>query len=210
MRAIRQGRAVKVFSMIALDVETSGLDPERDSILSIGALDTDEPSNRFYGECQVWTGAHVNDEALAINGFSREAIVDSEKMTEAELIEVFNEWALALPKNRTIVGQNSSFDRDFVQAACRRAGVEFPFAHRTIDIHSLVWLHMTQRGIVPPMYHQHSGINLTVALEYCGLPPEAKPHNALNGALAHAEVFSRIAYTKKILSEYLSYEIPYA
>jgi DNA polymerase III epsilon subunit-like protein len=193
--------------MIALDVETSGLDPERYSILSIGAIDTDEPTNRFYGECQIWEGAHVSSEALAINGYSRESAIDSNKKTEAEFISEFVAWATRA-KDTTIVGQNSSFDRDFVQSACRRAGIGFPFAHRTIDIHTLVWFHMIEHGVTPPMYKGHSGINLTAALEYCGLPPEEKPHNALNGAFAHAEVFSRIAYNKKMLAEYFSYEIP--
>jgi DNA polymerase III epsilon subunit-like protein len=195
--------------MIALDIESSGLDPERNSILSIGALDTDEPTNQFYDECRVWEGAHVSDEALAINGFTQEEATDSSRKSEAELIKAFLAWALDRPKDRTIVGQNSSFDRDFAQAACARAGVEFPFAHRTIDTHSLVWLHMVQAGITPPMRNLHTGINLTEALAYCGLPPELKPHNALNGAFAHAEVFARIAYNKKMLPEYVSYEIPW-
>jgi DNA polymerase-3 subunit epsilon len=195
--------------MIALDVETSGLDPERNSILSIGALDTDEPTNQFYDECYVWDGAQVSGEALVINGFTKAEAMDSSRKSESELIGAFIAWVLDRPKDRTIVGQNSSFDRDFVRSACRRAGLEFPFAHRTIDIHSLVWLHMIQRGVVPPMRNQYSNISLTTALEYCGLPPEQKPHNALNGAFAHAEVFARIAYTKKILPEYLSYEIPW-
>jgi DNA polymerase III epsilon subunit-like protein len=195
--------------MIALDVETSGLDPERYSILSIGAIDTDEPTNQFYDECQIWEGAHVSSEALAVNGFSREDVIDSNKKTEGELIAAFVAWTLAQPKDTTIVGQNSSFDRDFAQSACRRAGIEFPFAHRTIDIHSLVWYHMILHDVTPPQYKGHSGINLTTALEYCGLPAETKPHNALNGAFAHAEVFSRIAYNKKMLPEYFSYEIPW-
>ena len=180
--------------MISLDIETSGLDPERTSILSIGALDTEEPTNQFYGECRIWDGADITDEALLINGFTREQATDSSKQSEAEL--------------------NSSFDRDFSKAACMRAGITFPFAHRTIDTHSLVWLHMTEHNIIPATYvgslgYEISAINLVAALEYCGLPPEEKPHNALNGAFAHAEVFSRIAYNKKILPQYFSYEIPW-
>jgi DNA polymerase III epsilon subunit-like protein len=207
--------------MIALDIESSGLDPERTSILSIGALDTDEPANQFYGECRIWGPdaqgqfATINDEALAINGFTQEGAVDANKKTEAQLVTAFIEWLATTSINKTIVGQNSSFDRDFMRAACRRAGAEFPFAHRTIDTHSLVWLHMIQHGIEPPTYEskttgvQQSGISLTIALEYCGLPAEEKPHNALNGAFAHAEVFSRIAFNKKSLPQYSSYEIPW-
>jgi DNA polymerase III epsilon subunit-like protein len=195
--------------MIALDIESSGLDPEQNSILSIGALDTDEPTNQFYDECRAWEGAQLSEEALGICGFSKEESVDSNKKSEAELIKAFVAWVMDRPSNRTIVGQNSSFDRDFAQAACRRAEIQFPFAHRTLDTHSLVWLHMVLRGKEPPMINGHSGIDLTFALEYCGLPPEEKPHNALNGAFAHAEVFSRIAYTKKTLPQYESFEIPF-
>ena len=195
--------------MISLDIESTGLDSERNSIVSIGALDTDNPTNQFYGECQVWDGAIITDEALAINGFSREETTNSAKKTEAQLITEFVAWVLKDISNKTIVGQNSSFDRDFAREACRRAGVEFPFAHRTLDTHSLVWMHMVNHGVTPPTHNQRSGINLTIALNYCGLPEEQKPHNALNGAFAHAEVFSRVAYNKKMLPQYSSYEIPW-
>ena len=195
--------------MIALDIESTGLDPERNSILSIGALDTENPTNQFYGECRAWDGAIVTEEALAINGFSHEEATDPKKKTEGELIQEFVAWVHAGIADTTIVGQNSSFDRDFTKAACRRAGIESPFAHRTLDTHSLVWLHMLEHGVTPLVVNGRSAINLTAALAYCGLPEEQKPHNALNGAFAHAEVFSRIAYNKKILPQYLSYEIPW-
>jgi DNA polymerase III epsilon subunit-like protein len=195
--------------MIALDIETSGVDPQKNSILSLGALDTDEPTNQFYDECRVGEGLHINDESLAINGFSREEATDVSKKTEAELLQAFFAWALDRPKNRTIVGQNTSFDTGFLQAASKRAGIEFPLAHRTLDTHALVWLHMTLYGIEPPMMHEHSALNLTAALAYCGLPPEPKPHNALTGAFVHAEIFSRIAYNKKMIPEFFEYEIPF-
>ena len=147
--------------MIALDIETSGLDPERTSILSIGALDTDNPNDQFYGECQVWNGAEITDEALAINGFTKNQATDSTKKTAGELITEFVSWVTkvsgdGVSRDTTIVGQNSSFDRDFARSACRRARAKFPFGHRTIDTHSLVWLHMIQKGIVPPIKYGSS------------------------------------------------------
>lgn len=195
--------------MIALDVETTGLDPFSCSILSIGAVDTDEPTNQFYDECKVWDGAHITDEALAINGFSREEVVGGERKSEAELIRAFVAWATDRVENRTFIAQNVSFDHDFVRAACKRAGVEFPFSKRTIDIHSITWLHMTKGEIPPPVGNHHSLINLDFALRYCGIPEEPRPHNALTGALSHAEVFSRIAYTRKLLPEFRTFDIPW-
>jgi DNA polymerase III epsilon subunit-like protein len=195
--------------MIALDVEMSGLDAEKHSVLSIGALDFDNPENRFYGECRAWDGAIIEDEALAVNGFTREEAADPAKQSEADLLRAFIAWATDGPQERTFAGQNVAFDRLVLEAAARRAGLEFSFAHRVIDAHTLCWMHMVERGIEPPVEKHHSAINLTAALAYCGLPSEPKPHNALTGALCHAEVVARVAYTKKLLPEFSVYDIPW-
>ena len=195
--------------MIVLDVEASGLNPKADSIVSIGALDSENQANRFYGECRVWDGAHVHEEALAINGFTKESLTDTSKQTEAELVRAFVTWALEIQGDRTLAAQNVSFDFSFVESACDRAGIHFPFAKRTLDVHSLVWMHMTVNGVTPPLLNNHSSISLDSALTYCGLPGEAKPHNALTGALAHAEVISRVAYNKLLLPEYSTLPIPW-
>lgn len=197
--------------MISLDVESSGLDPRTASIVSIGAIDTDEPMNQFYDECRVWDGAEINDDALAVNGFTRKEI-DSQaegKKSEAELIQAFVAWATDRPQNRTLLAQNVPFDLGFVQQACKRAGIEFPFAHRALDLHTLCWMHMTLQGIEPPTAKHRTAINLTAVLQYCGLPEEPKPHNALTGALCHAEAFSRMAYTKKLLPDFEPFDIPW-
>ena len=49
--------------MIIIDVEASGTEHDKHSIVSLGAIDFDNPENRFYRECKVWTGAHIMDEA---------------------------------------------------------------------------------------------------------------------------------------------------
>lgn len=195
--------------MIVLDVEASGLNPKADSIVSIGALDSENQTNRFYGECRVWNGAHIHEEALAINGFTKESLTEGTKQTEAELVRAFVAWALSIQTDRTLAAQNVSFDFSFVEAACNRAEIHFPFAKRTLDVHSLVWMHMAVSNVEPPLLHSHSAISLDSALAYCGLPSEAKPHNALSGALAHAEVISRVAYNKLLLPEYSTFPIPW-
>lgn len=195
--------------MIALDIESSGLDPHTYSILSIGAVDTDNPSNQFYDECRPWDGAELSDEALAINGFKREELQSYEKKTEAELVRDFIAWAMDRPGNRTLVAQTPGFDAGFLRAAVERAGLEYPFAARTIDTHTLCWLHMTMRGVEPPQNKQHSELSLDAVLAYCGIPAEPKPHNALTGALSHAEAFARIAYTKKLLPDFEPYDLPW-
>ena len=53
--------------MIVTDIETTGTNPDKHSILSIGAVDMNSPDNRFYAECKIWEGAHIDQTALEIN-----------------------------------------------------------------------------------------------------------------------------------------------
>ncbi len=196
--------------MLVLDIEASGIDYNKHSIVSIGALDFDNPDNRFYAECKVWDGAHISDEALEVNGFSKEEVTDENKMTETELVRNFLQWSNTV-RERTFAGQNVSFDRDFVKAACERAKFNYEFAYRTIDSHSLCWMHIIKRGEKPPIdeKHKRSALNLDAVLNYTGIPEEPKPHNALTGALSHAEVISRLLYDKKLLPEFQQFDIPW-
>lgn len=197
--------------MLVVDVEASGVDAGKNSIVSVGALDLSNPANQLYEECRVWDGAHIEEGALEVNGFSRAEITDAGKQSEADLVHKFIDWALKLD-DRTFAGQNVSFDRDFLQAAARRAGhTDWPFAHRTIDTHTLCWMHMVKRGVTPPLdpAHKRSALNLDAVLVYCGIPEEPEPHNALTGAKSHAEVISRLLYDKKLLPEFEKYAIPW-
>jgi DNA polymerase III epsilon subunit-like protein len=173
-------------------------------------LDFNNPDNRFYGECQIWEGAHVMEGALKVNGFTLEEITDTTKPTEGELITSFMAWSASL-LNRTLAGQNVSFDRDMTRAAALRAGINWNLAYRTIDSHSLCWMHMVKAGQQPPIdtEHRRSALNLDAVLNYCGIPDEPDPHNALTGAMCHAEVISRLLYNKPLLPEFHHFAIPW-
>lgn len=196
--------------MIVVDVETTGVVPHKHSIVAIGALDPEKPEWRFYKECRIWEGAHVSDESLEINGFTLEQITDPAKETEGEVARAFLEWSQHMG-DRTLAGQNVSFDRDFLRLACMREGLSWDLAHRTIDTHTLCFMHMIKRGVVPPIdpEHRRSALNLDAILIYCGIAEEPKPHNALTGALSHAEVIWRLLYGKPLLPEFSEYPLPW-
>lgn len=195
--------------MVVVDVEASGTDYHKHSIVSIGALDFDNPANQFYGECRIWDGAHIMEEALAVHGFTSKELTDPSKQSEAQLARGFIAWALEV-QERTLAGQNVSFDRDFIKAAAERAGhTDWPFAYRTLDTHSLAYMHMIKKGLTPPVAHQRSALDLDAVLNYCGIPSEPMPHNAMTGALSHAEVIARLLYDKKLLPEFSQFEIPW-
>ncbi len=196
--------------MIAIDIEASGTNPNTHSIISIGAVDLNDKDKRFYGECRIWDGAHISEEATAIHGQTDEEITDTKKQTEGELVEKFMRWIDSC-EDRTLVGQNVSFDRDFIKHACARIHLECSLAHRIIDTHSLCYMHIIKRGLVPPFdeIKRHSALNLDAVLQYCGIPEEPKPHNALTGAISHAEVAHRLLYDKKFLPEFDKFEMPW-
>lgn len=196
--------------MLIIDVEASGTEYSKHSIVSLGAVDFDNPENRFYGECRIWDGAHIMEEALAVCGFSEAEINDPTKMTEGELVIQFLEWSMSIA-DRTLTGQNVSFDRDFVKAAAARAGLPWDLAYRTIDTHTLCWMHIIKSGNKPPIDPQRkrSALDLDAVLNYCGIPEEPQPHNALTGALSHTEVTSRLLYDKKLLPEFEQFDIPW-
>lgn len=197
--------------MLVTDCEMTGLEPTLHSILSVGAVDLDNPSRQLYEECRMWDGAKVEDEALAVNGFTLAQATDPQKQSEAELVQKFIAFADGMP-DTTIAGQNVFTDTYFLQAAAKRAGhTAWPFAHRILDIHSLAWEHMVKRGLTPPVdaTKRHSALNLDATLQYCGIPEEPKPHNALTGAKCNAEVISRLLYDKKLLPEFEQYDIPW-
>ena len=195
--------------MLVVDVEASGTEAHKHSIVSVGAIDFANPSNRFYEECRIWDGAHVMPEALAVCGFTDSEIRDPKKQSEADLIRAFLHWSDSFAE-RTLAGQNVSFDRDFLKYAAERAGhTEWPFAYRTIDTHTLCYMHMINKGIQPPVANKRSALDLDAVLIYCGIPEEPMPHKALTGALSHAEVISRLLYGRKLLPEFAQYEIPW-
>jgi DNA polymerase III epsilon subunit-like protein len=196
--------------MISIDVEASGTNYEKHSIVSLGAVDLSDPSRRFYGECRIWDGAHIMEEALKVNGYTEAEITDANKQSEAELVRAFLEWTQHM-SDRTLVGQNISFDRDMVKAACDRADLAYDLAYRTIDTHTLCYMHIIKSGLPAPIDvdHRRSSLNLDAVLNYCGIPDEPEPHNALTGALSHAEVASRLLFDKKLLPEFSHFEIPW-
>ncbi|MFT5849532.1 MAG: DNA polymerase III epsilon subunit-like protein [Patiriisocius sp.] len=196
--------------MLIVDIEASGVNYQKHSIVSIGAVDFNNPNNRFYEECKIWEGAHVMDGALEVNGFTEAEITDSKKQTEAEITAKFLEWSKQFI-DRTLTGQNISFDRDFLRAAAGRAHLNWDLAYRTIDTHSLCWMHIVKSGKTPPVdpVRHRSNLDLDAVLNYCGIPEEPHPHNALTGALCHAEVTSRLLYGQKLLPEFEKYKIPF-
>lgn len=193
--------------MIVVDVETTGVNPWKHSLVSIGAVDFSNPKNQFYGECRIWDGALTMNESLAINGFSESDIRDTKKMPEYELVQSFFEW-MRTSSSDVIAGMNPSFDRDFLKAAAQRAHLKYPFGHRTVDLHSLCYGHRLKIARAQGEKTPRNIFSTDTCFSLLGLPAEPSPHHALIGAKMEAEGFSRLIFKKPLFEDYEVYALP--
>src|SRR5580700_7173761 len=126
--------------MIVFDMEMSGLDVAKNSILSIGAVDFANPNNRFYEECKIRRYAKADPDAMAVNGFTLKSIRDKKKISEEQMVNDFCKW-MENVKDRTIGGHNVQFDMRFLKHAFYIYDIDFKIGSRCIDTYALVYIH---------------------------------------------------------------------
>ena len=194
--------------MIVVDIEASGIDPAKHSLLSIGALELESPTNHFYGECKVWDGADIMDDALEVNGFTREEITDPTKQSLEILMISFLEWAQSCNEH-TLAGHAFAFDWYFLRTSAERYHLDWRLPKRTIDTHSLAYMHMVKQGIKPPIEKARSAISLRYIREYVGIPEILHAHNAMDDAKYTAEIISRLLYDRSLLEDFKEYPLPW-
>ena len=193
--------------MIILDIETSGLNPDKASIVSIGVIDFLDPNQTFYGESRIFHGAEINPQSLKVIGMTIEQITDSSRQSVDDLLKKFLNWLVERP-NQTIAGQNVHWDLDFMRKQCTRSGIDFRFGHRIIDLHTIAYTKFLELGREIPLKYNRTDINLDDILTFAGLNQRLGSHNALEDAKLEAECFSRIIYGKNLLLEYNTFPIP--
>jgi DNA polymerase III epsilon subunit-like protein len=210
--------------MIVVDVETCGLDPKKNSIVAVGALEYERPENQFYIEHRIWDGADIDDGALKVNGFTRQQLVDPSRTSHDDAIRQFLAWAQGCG-DRMLAGTNvKSFDLPFLQESIRRAGyADLPnkygqlrpyadtlFGYHADDAPTIVrstYRQLAHQGIAVPSEFGRIG-SLNKALEFVGIPREPDPHNALTGAKMAAEVICRCERGTPFFKEHAVYPLP--
>lgn len=163
-------------NFIVLDIETTGLDAKLNGMVSLGAVDF-KTSDVFYGECHVDESTIIDDFAMGVNGFTIAQIREF-KDSSYDLYTKFLKWSNG---RATLLGgqQVGSFDILFLKEIHKLLpkDIKWPFGHRSLDLHSVAF---AKSG---------KSLSLDGILEYVGLKPEPKPHNALVGATLEREAF---------------------
>jgi len=192
--------------MIVVDVETTGLNPYKNSLVSVAALDFNNPKNTFYVECRVDHDAEIEFEALKVNGMSVNQIRDFSRPSVEQTLRQFIEWTKSCT-NLTFAGENPATDKEFLRVACEKHGIAWNFGYRTVDLHSLAYAELLKKGIELNADNKLSNLSLSTTLQMLGLPEQPKPHNSLTDAKMEAEAISRIVYKKNLLPEFSDYVV---
>jgi DNA polymerase III epsilon subunit-like protein len=185
--------------MIVVDVETTGLDHDACGIISIGAVDYARPEIVFYGECDPFEFAVIEESALVVNGTLRYTF--GNRGPETVLLSDFYKWSKD-KECKVLIGFNvGQFDSQFLKSGFSRVGLPWIYGHRVIDLHSLYV------AIRDPSLKERGFCQDDIAKDV-GLPKEPHPHNALTGAKWAAEVFHRLRYGDSLISDFNHYSFP--
>lgn len=168
-------------NVIALDVETGGLNPLRHSLLEVALVARDHELKILIAEPYPV----AEQEALLVNGLSLE-LCEREGLSPPAAVDEIEEF-LAVHKCPVLVGHNIAFDLAFLRRLYHMAQRPVPkcFA-RTLDTHTLLWV-LAWLGAIKPEACTSSG-----AFEAFDVEMTGPRHTALVDARATLDLFERM------------------
>jgi len=168
----------------ALDLETTGLRPDRDEILSVGMVPIREGVIR-YGERFHSYVRPPDREGLSTEGIRAHHLVPADYADAPRVAQVVPEVERRLREGVLLV-HHAPLDVTFLKTAFERSGAAWPAPVVLDTIDLVLKLHHRQHRFSPHPPRPRTG--LTDAREAAGLPPYPS-HDALSDALATAELF---------------------
>lgn len=170
----------------SVDVETSGPIPGEYSLLSIGAclIRLDEAQSEETFSCRLKPLSNKADPAaLSITGLSLDELARNGK-APAQAMEDFADWVARTTGDATpvFVGFNAAFDWSFINYYFHHFLGRNPFGFAALDIKSLYM------GFTGCSWRDTRSSEVVKALQ----PQLHGNHNALDDALAQAELFQLI------------------
>jgi DNA polymerase-3 subunit epsilon len=129
---------VEQVRFVALDTETTGLDPKRDRVITIGAVGIKDGEIDLADSFEVMVKIEYNQSSVTVHGVTRDEARDA--MDEREALEDF----LGYLGDGVIVGHHIGFDIEILNSACHRH-FEVTLLNRRIDTMDLT-LHLSDDG----------------------------------------------------------------
>lgn len=117
--------------IVAIDIETTGLDCTQNSIISISAVRKVSKEYKTFNR-YIKISTSIPENIVKLTGITDTLLVNE----GVELIDGLKDLISFLGKS-IVVGYNVRFDFDFLHAACKQAGLDSP-ANRVVDLAMLV------------------------------------------------------------------------
>ncbi|UBI05906.1 3'-5' exonuclease [Corynebacterium falsenii] len=171
--------------MLAVDVETTGLNPAKDRILSIGWVPIDGRVITLGGAAYHVVKPESGDGSVG-HSATIHGLTDDDVATGRPLSDVLGELLAALA-GRAMLVHYEPIEREFLTAACRKlygSGLKVP----TVDTLEIERRHMERMATFP----RGEDLRLPRIRQRYGLPAYGS-HNALGDALATAELYLVLA-----------------
>ncbi len=167
---------------VVLDTETTGLDPRRDRIITIGAIAVREGDILLDDTFEVMCRLDYNRSSVTVHGITRDETRDA--IDEPEALLLF----LAYLRDGVIAGHHIGHDMEALNTAClRHFGVAL--RNRSLDTMDLA-LRIHDAGGFGGMA-MAQGFSLDALCEMFGIPPHDR-HTAGGDAFVTAQVFQRL------------------
>ena len=176
------GRNTRGEVYISVDIETAGPVPGEYSMVALGACLVDNPTEQFYIELKP-----INDnsipEALKVSGLTFEQLT-AMGINPTEAMSSFQIWVQRVTNNQraVFVGFNASFDWSFVNWYFHVFLGKNPFGIGALDIKSYYM------GLSGCLWKETTSSQLPLSFQ----PSHRQSHNALDDAIAQAEIFKKL------------------
>jgi DNA polymerase-3 subunit epsilon len=170
----------------SLDLETGGLDPRQDPILSVGMVPIREGGIRL-GE--AWSTLVRLEGTMEIDPSSIRAhhLLPGDVRQAPLIREVLGEVDRRLREGALLVHQ-AALDVAFLRGAYRRAGMRWPDPPVVDTVALLLKAAKRARFLDPDAPENEPELNLALARRHLGLP-DYGAHDALTDAVSAAELF---------------------
>ena len=165
--------------MVALDLETSGLNPRSDAIVSIGWVEFDVRGIDLASSRHllVHSAASLTEESVVIHGITDDVTAGGLPLARA-LPPLLHAVA-----GKVLVAHHAELDVGFIAEACRRLW-GMPWVVPVIDTQRLAKKRLDRRGAI----YSARDLRLNALRRRYNLP-RYKGHNALSDAVSAAELF---------------------
>ena len=149
-------------SYVALDIETTGLNPAKDSIIEVGAIRIENGTVTDMLSTLVNPGYHIPDRITDITG------IDDDMVKDADTIEkVFPRLLEFLGKDCVIVAHNANFDVGFLKQNAKALGYEFDYTYLDITLYLITVLSRKPPPIIRLHTREWELTHISLLRPYC-------------------------------------------